>query len=70
MPVGRYEGECFLGPILEIREKKDKARAQCLENPLELLSSNHWSHTAMFFMIIIIYLKPMLYHLWFLTNQI
>ena len=31
--IARYEGELFLGLILEITEKKDKARVQCLEKP-------------------------------------
>ena len=30
--IARYEGELFLGLILEITEK-DKARVQCLEKP-------------------------------------
>ena len=68
--IARYEGEYFLGLILEITEKKIKQEFNALKNPLELLSPNHWSHTAMFFMIMMIYLEPMLYHLWFLTNQI
>ena len=31
--TARYEEEYFLGLILEITEKKDKARVQCLEKP-------------------------------------
>ena len=54
--IARYEGEYFLGLILEITEKKDKARVQCLEKPfgitepqsLEPYSNVFYDHDNLF----------------------
>ena len=34
--IARYKEEYFLGLILKITEKKDKARVQCLEKPFRI----------------------------------
>ena len=68
--IARYEGEYFLRLILEITEKKDKARVQCLEKPFGITEPQSLEPYSNVFYDHDIYLKPMLYHLWFLTNQI
>ena len=54
--IARYKGKYFLGLILEITEKKDKARVQCLEKPfgitepqsLEPYSNVFYDHDNLF----------------------